>query len=260
MLSFLNETPEAADDADGPLRVVFCGPMIREVESFERRFGVHVATCYGMTEIGSVLTTAYDHGPWNACGKVRDSYPWPEVRIVNVYDEDVAPGEVGELIARTAAPWSFSPGYLGAPTATADAWRNGWFHSGDALRVDEAGNYFLVDRLKDTIRRRGENVSSFELESIASAHEAIHECAAVGVQGAHGDDDIVLFVIPTSPDALRTDDLREWLASRLPSHMVPAEIHVVDDFPRNPTSLRVKKYELRRLAQQARETGVTDGT
>ena len=201
MLSFLNETPEAADDADGPLRVVFCGPMIREVESFERRFGVQVATCYGMTEIGSVLTTAYDHGPWNACGKVRDSYPWPEVRIVNEYDEGVAPGEVGELIARTAAPWSFSPGYLGAPARRPTPGATGGSIPATRFGSTRRANYFLVDRLKDTIRRRGENVSSFELESIASAHAAIHECAAVGVQGAHGDDDIVLFVIPTFPDA-----------------------------------------------------------
>jgi len=256
MLSFLADTPPGADDAENPVRVVACGPMIRGIESFERRFGVHVVTCYGMTEIGSVLTTDQDHGPWNACGRVREGYPWPEVRIVNDDDEEVGPGEVGELIVRTAAPWAFSPGYLGAPAATAEAWRNGWFHSGDALRVDDAGNYYLVDRFKDTIRRRGENVSSFEVESIASSHEAVRECAAVGVPGAHGDDDIVLFVIPTAPGAVGPDALRDWFGPRLPSHMVPAEIRVVDDLPRNATTLRVKKHDLRRIASEGRQEGV----
>ena len=248
MLSFLHETTPSPDDAESPLRVVICGPMIRDIDAFKRRFGVEVVTCYGMTEIGSVLTTTYDHGPWNSCGRVRESYPWPEVRIANAHDEEVGRGEVGELIVRTRSPWAFSPGYHGAPEKTAQAWRNGWFHSGDAFRVDSRGNYYLVDRFKDTIRRRGENVSSFEVESVVSSHDAVHECAAVGVPGDHGDDDIVLFVILTPRGALDADELMEWLVPRLPSHMLPGEIRFVGDLPRNQTSLRVKKYELRQIA------------
>lgn len=253
MLSFLHETPARADDGDNPLRVVACGPMIPEVEAFRRRFGVEVVTCYGMTEIGSVLTTDYDHGPWSSCGRVRRDAPRPEIRIVDAEDRDVAPGSVGELVVRTSVPGAFSPGYLGDPEKTAEVWRNGWFHSGDALRVDEAGNHFLVDRYKDTIRRRGENVSSFEVEAIVGAFAGVHECAAVGVPGAHGDDDIVVFVIPATPRAVDDDALRAWVDARVPSHMRPAEYHVVDDMPRNATSLRVKKYELRRIARSARD-------
>jgi crotonobetaine/carnitine-CoA ligase len=252
MLSFLHETPARHDDADNPLRVVFCGPMIPDIEGFKRRFGVEVATCYGMTEIGSVLTTTYDHGPWNSCGRVRTDFPWPEVRIVDSDDRDVAPGTVGELVVRTRCASAFSPGYLNDPDKTAEAWRDGWFHSGDALRVDEAGNYYLVDRYKDTIRRRGENVSSFEVEAVVGAYEGVHECAAVGVPGPHGDDDIVVFVIAAVPGAVDAIDLGDWVAARVPSHMRPTEYRVVDNLPRNATSLRVKKYELRQIARAAR--------
>jgi crotonobetaine/carnitine-CoA ligase len=205
-----------------------------------------------MTEIGSVLTTTYDHGPWSSCGRVRTDFPWPEIRIVDADDRDVEPGTVGELVVRTRCPSAFSPGYLDDPDQTAEVWRSGWFHSGDAFRVDEAGNYYLVDRYKDTIRRRGENVSSFEVESIVGAYDGVHECAAVGVPGRHGDDDIVVFVIAAAPGAVDAGDLGAWVSARVPSHMQPTEYRVVDDLPRNATSLRVKKYELRRIARADR--------
>ncbi|MBW2427079.1 MAG: AMP-binding protein, partial [Deltaproteobacteria bacterium] len=240
MVSFLHETPVREDDAANPLRAMLCGPMIPEIEEFKQRFGVAVATCYGMTEIGSVLATSFDHGPWNSCGQIRKDYPWPEVRIVDADDRDIEPGTVGELVVRTDCPSAFSPGYLRDAAKTADAWRNGWFHSGDAFRVDDAGHYYLVDRYKDTIRRRGENVSSYEVEMAITAHEGVAECAAVAAPGAHGDDDIIVFVIATHPGAVDAVDLDRWASARLPSYMCPSEYRVVQNLPRNATSMRVK--------------------
>jgi crotonobetaine/carnitine-CoA ligase len=251
MFSMLAGVPERPDDASGPLRVIICGPMIPDIEHVKRRFGVDVVTCYGMTEIGSVLTTTYEHGPWNSCGRVRAGFPWPEVRIVDADGRDVVPGAVGELIVRPAQRIAFSPGYLNDPSGTAQAWRDGWFHSGDALRTDESGNYYLVDRYKDAIRRRGENVSSFEIESIVTAHPAVSECAAVGVPGAHGDDDILIFLIPAESGEVDTEKLGAWVDERVPPHMRPSQYRVVADFPRNATTMRVKKYELRRMARDA---------
>jgi crotonobetaine/carnitine-CoA ligase len=247
MLSILASTPQRPDDGVNPLRVVVCGPMIPGIEAFKRRFAVDVATCYGMTEIGCVLSTSYDHGPFASCGRVRTDFPWPEVRIVDQDDRDVGPGAVGELVARTPHRPAFSPGYLNDAAATASAWRNGWFHTGDAFRVDEAGNHYLMDRYKDSIRRRGENVSSYELESVVASHPGVAECAAVGVPARHGDDDIVVFVIPAQAGSISHDELAGWVANRLPSHMIPSGFRVVEDLPRNATTMRVKKYELRQM-------------
>ena len=88
-----------------------------------------------------------------------------QCRLVDEHDVEVARGGIGELIVRSDTPWTMNAGYNGLPEATAAAWRNGWFHTGDLFRQDDAGNFFFVDRIKDTIRRRGENISSFEVES-----------------------------------------------------------------------------------------------
>jgi crotonobetaine/carnitine-CoA ligase len=251
MLSMVSATPERPDDARSSLRLIACGPLIPEIEAFKERFGVQIVTCYGMTEIGSVLTTGYHHGPWNSCGRARADYPWPQVRIVDEHGHDVPVGTVGELIVRPGERMAFSPGYLSDPRATAEAWRGGWFHSGDALRADQDGHYVLVDRYKDAIRRRGENVSAFELESIIQGHPGVAECAAVGVPGPHGDDDIFVFLIADGDIPL--DELRTWIESRVPPYMRPSGYQLMADFPRNATTMRVKKYELRSLAQRTAE-------
>ena len=109
-----------------------------------------------------------------------------ELRIVDEHDLPVPVGEVGELIIRTERPWEMNVGYLDDAEATVRAWRNGWFHTGDAFRRDEDGNYFFVDRQSDTLRRRGENISSFQVEAEVVAHPDIAEAACVAVAGALG--------------------------------------------------------------------------
>jgi crotonobetaine/carnitine-CoA ligase len=245
LTAFLHAQPESPDDADNPLRAIICGPLIPRIEEFKRRFGVQIATCYGMTEVGAAVTTGWDHGPPQGCGRARPDYPWPEVRIVDEHDEPVPIGTVGELVVRAAEPWSLNAGYYQMPEATARAWRNGWFHTGDAFRADSAGNYFLVDRLKDAIRRRGENISSFEVEEIVRAHPAVGDCAAVGVPAAHGEDDVMVVIEPGDQPAPAAAELHAWLRERMPAFMVPRYIDTVGALPRNTTTQRVKKYELR---------------
>lgn len=234
------------DDRDNPVHTVVCGPMIPEIEEFERRFGVRVITCYGQTESGIVLATGWDHGPWTTCGRPRADYPWTEVRVADELDQPVPPGRVGELLVRTAEPWALGTGYYGMPAETAAAWRNGWLHTGDAFRVDEDGWYTFVDRMRDTIRRRGENISSYEVETMVSEHPGVQECAAVPVAGLHGDDECLVFVVAHDPVSFDPADLVRFLLPRMPRHMVPRYVEVVtDDLPRNETSMRVRKVALR---------------
>ncbi len=174
--------------------------MIPEIDDFERRFGVRTATCYGQTEVGIPIATGWDHGPWANCGRKRMDYPWPDAVVVNEHDEPVAPGEVGELVVRSAEPWALNVGYYKMPEQTVEAWRNGWFHTGDAFRVDDDGWYYFVDRLRDAIRRRGENISSFEVETFVTEHDDVLECAAIGVPATHGEDDVMIAVIVARPE------------------------------------------------------------
>ncbi|MHB1777624.1 MAG: AMP-binding protein [Acidimicrobiales bacterium] len=245
MLAYLYSLPERPDDADTPLRAMVVGPMIPEIESLERRFGVKVCTCYGTTETGAVLATGWDHGPAATCGRQRLDYPWPEVRVVDEHDEPLGPGEVGELVVRTAEPWALNAGYHGRAERTAEAWRNGWFHTGDAFRYDEDGWYYLVDRLSDAIRRRGENISSFEIEQILRDHPGVVDCAAVGVPAEFGEEEVLVVVEAADPAGFDPAALVAWAAERLPRHMVPRYVHRASGLPRNETSLRVQKFKLR---------------
>jgi len=253
MTALLYAAPPAADDAGSPLRHAILGPMIPEIEDFEVRFGVRVATGYGQTETGMAVTTGWDHGPWQNCGRARADYPWPEVRIVDEYDEPVPPGAVGELVVRSAEPWALNVGYYRMPEQTAAAWRNGWFHTGDAFRSDADGWYYFVDRLRDTIRRRGENISSFEVETLVVEHPAVSECAAIGVPAALGEDDVMVAVIVHDPPGFDPAELLTFLEPRMPRFMLPRYVEVVDDLPRTEASMRVRKHELR-------TRGVTDTT
>ena len=113
-------------------------------------------------------------------------------------------GEVGELVVRSAEPWALNVGYYKMPEQTAAAWRNGWFHTGDAFRRDDDGWYYFVDRLRDAIRRRGENISSFEVETLVAEHPDVRECAAIGVPAPLGEDDVMVAVIVRRPERVRS--------------------------------------------------------
>jgi crotonobetaine/carnitine-CoA ligase len=157
----------------------------------------------------------------------------------------VARGAVGQLIMRSDTPWSLNAGYYRNPEATAEAWRNGWFHTGDAFRQDEEGNYYFVDRIKDSIRRRGENVSSAEVEFEVNGHPDVKETAAIAVASEFGEDEVMIVVRAVEGRTIDAQGLLMYLLPRMPHYMVPRYIRVVDDFPRTPTQ-RVQKHLLRK--------------
>jgi crotonobetaine/carnitine-CoA ligase len=167
-----------------------------------------------------------------------------QARIVDENDCEVAPGEIGELILRTDRPWAMNHGYYKNAEATVRAWRNGWFHTGDAFRRDADGQYFFVDRMKDAIRRRGENISSFEVETEVCAHPAVKEAAAVAVPSEHAEDEVVVGVSPAVGLAIDPEELVRFLIPRMAHFMVPRYVRVVPELPKTPTQ-KVQKHMLR---------------
>ena len=159
-------------------------------------------------------------------------------------DREAPPGALGELVIRTSAPWAMNSGYYKDPEATARAWRNGWFHTGDAFRQSEDGQYFFVDRMKDAIRRRGENISSFEVEAEIIAHPDVRECAVVAVPNEEAEDDVLAIVAPAPGTSIDPVQLLEFLKPRLAHFMLPRYIRVMEALPRTPTQ-KVEKYLLR---------------
>jgi crotonobetaine/carnitine-CoA ligase len=180
-----------------------------------------------------------------SCGRPLPGY---EVRLVDEHDYEVPVGDVGELAVRTDQPWWVCVGYWGMPEKTVEAWRNGWFHTGDGMRRDEDGSYFFVDRQKDAIRRRGENVSSFEVESLVNQHEAVAESAAVAVETAPGEQEIKICVVAVPGAELDPGALIEFLIPRMPRFMVPRFVELVDALPKTEATLRVQKVKLREHA------------
>jgi crotonobetaine/carnitine-CoA ligase len=164
---------------------------------------------------------------------------------VDENDEPLLPGVVGELVLRTDDPWEFNLGYWRNSEKTAEAWRNQWLHTGDAFRRDEDGNFYFVDRLKDAIRRRGENISSFEVEAEVEAHPAILESAAVAVPAPGGEDDVKVVVALKPGQQLDPTELHSFLQERLPAYMVPRYIEVrAQELPKTPTG-KIRKAALR---------------
>ncbi|MGV2978952.1 AMP-binding protein [Camelimonas sp. ID_303_24] len=241
MASFIMKRPPSAEDRQHTLRKVTMIPLPGDSQAFAARFGVDVWTLFNMTELNTPIVSERNPATPGTCGKAR---PGNELRIVDAHDCEVAPGETGELIVRSDAPWALNSGYFGNVEATAAAWRNGWFHTGDAFRVDADGNYFFVDRMKDAIRRRGENISSFEVEAEILAHPAVRECAVVGAPGEHSEDDVLAIVAAAPGATIDPAELLAFLQPRLAHFMLPRYIRVVADLPRTPTQ-KIEKYLLR---------------
>lgn len=258
MVSILLSAPQGAADDENPLRDVLMNPLTPESQTFRTRFGVRVCTDYNMTETSIPLHSGWDVDDWRSCGKVRPGPPGYEVRLVDERDVPVAEGETGELVCRTEERWAMNAGYLGRSQETATAWRNGWFHTGDAFRMDAAGRYYFIDRIKDAIRRRGENVSSFEIEREVLDHPDVSECAAIGVPSELGEQDIKVFVVKRPGSDLTAAALIEHVRGRCADFMVPRYVEFLDDLPRTEATQKVKKSELRARENQAAAPAAPD--
>lgn len=241
MATFLLKQPPGEWERQHQLRLAFIVPLGSCALPFRERFGVDVFTVFNMTEISTPLHSSPNPEKANTCGRPREGVT---VRLVDEHDCEVGPGMVGELIVRTDLPWAMNHGYYGNPEATAAAWRNGWFHTGDAFVVDEDGDYFFVDRLKDMIRRRGENISAYELEIEVLGHPAITEAAAIPVPSSDNEDEVMVVLVLKPGSSLDCEQLIEYLDQRVARFMLPRYIRIVDRLPMTPT-MKVQKQLLR---------------
>ena len=242
MLSLLYAAPERDDDADNPAVIGTGGAAPAAIHrDFERRFGVRLLEMYGMTEsILITMNTLQD----SRVGSIGKPAPGLEVQLVDEDDQPVPAGEVGELVLRHREPNTIMTGYWGKPEATLAAWRNLWFHTGDRMRADEDGFLYYIGRLKDSIRRRGENVSAWEVELAIGRHPDVLEAAAIGVPSELGEEDVAAFVVPREGHTIDPEDLHKFLSADLPRFAVPRFIEVVDELPKTPTE-RVSKDAVR---------------
>ena len=239
-LTMLWKQPERPDDADNPARIGWGVPMPDFADGFEERFGVRLVEGFGMTDCGLPVAQPWDEPRRpGACGKVTDPY-------------EVAIAEDGEILVACREPGLMTLGYLGMPEATAEAFRDGWFHTGDLGRMDEEGWLYFLGRKKDAIRRRGENISSFEIEEVVGAHPAVLHAAAFGVASELMEEDVKVAVVLRPGARLTPEELVEWCQSRMARHMVPRYVEFLPELPLTPTE-KVEKYRLK-------EAGVTPGT
>jgi crotonobetaine/carnitine-CoA ligase len=240
MTGFLLKEPPKPTDRDHHLTILMV-PYTEDGPRFAERFGASVYTVFNMTEVSCPTISVCNPATPFTCGTVREGV---EVRLVDENDCEVPTGQIGEMIIRTERPWALNHGYFGNPEATARAWRNGWFHTGDAFRKDAAGNFYFVDRMKDAIRRRGENISSFEVESEVATHPDVREAAAIPVPSEISEDDVMVVVAPMPGRDIDPAALIEYLRPRMAHFMVPRYVRILPELPKTPTQ-KVQKHLLR---------------
>lgn len=249
MATFLMKAPPAPRDREHRVRIAFMVPLTEASGPFHERFGIDIYTIFNMTEISSPIVSEANPTKNGTCGKVR---PGVDVRLVDSNDCEVPVGAVGEMLIRTDRPWAMNSGYYKNAEATTIAWRNGWFHTGDAFRRDSEGYYYFVDRVKDAIRRRGENISSFEVESEIVAHPDVREAAVIGVPSEFSEDEVMAIVAAVPGCTIDCVELTRFLSARMPYFMIPRYIRVLEELPKT-LSAKVIKTELR-------ITGITGDT
>jgi crotonobetaine/carnitine-CoA ligase len=239
------------EETDNPARLAFMVPQPKDHKAFEERFGLRVSTAYGMTEINLPTFNPLDEDlPAGSCGKAIPAY---ECMIVNECDEEVPLGEVGEMVVRPKEPYTLLSGYYNLPDKTVEACRNLWFHTGDAMYRDENGWFYFVDRIKDAIRRRGENISSFEVEAVLNSHPQILESAVVSVKDQELSEDEVKACLVLQPgETLAPEELIKYCVPRMPYFHVPRFIEIMESLPRTPSG-KIRKVQLR-------EQGLTPNT
>jgi len=245
MLEILMRQPPREDDAATDLRLCYTGPSPEREwqEAFEKRFGLQVVCGYAMSESPYGLIWARGTRPFGTLGTPRQ-HPRlgtvNEVRVVDDAGRDVEVGGTGELLLRNPV---VTPGYWEMPDQTAETIVDGWLHSGDLVTPNADGTLTFVARVKEVLRRRGENLSPAEVEEAIAAHPDVLECAVVGVPSELSEEEIKAYVVAVPGRELDFAALKAWTAERVSAFKVPRFWQALDALPRTPTA-RVAKHRL----------------
>jgi crotonobetaine/carnitine-CoA ligase len=242
MIPILHKQPARPNDRDNPLRIALSAAAPRTIwDEFESRFDVKIVELYSQTEGGFMINTdAKAEGKVGSMGKPGATY---DMKVVDDDDNELAPGEVGELIYKPVGESSLTE-YYKNPAATAEKTKGGWIRSGDLAYQDEDGYFFFVDRKSDFMRRRGENISSFEVEKIINRHPSVLESAAYAIPSELGEDDVMVALVLQPGAQLNPDSLMHHCETHMAYFMLPRYLRVVDAFPKTGTE-RTMKYQLK---------------
>lgn len=250
-ISMIWAQPPSEDDREHHLRLVMTAPIPKFAEAFKQRFGVAaLAGGYGLSDCGIVCTVGTNDPPAKRLSEGRP-LSHMEVRIIDDEDFPVETGQTGEIALRCNRPWSMASGYYGNDAATVAAWRNGWFHTGDRGYLDADGYLWFVGRKKDSIRRRGENISAFEVESAVLAHPSVAEAAAFPLSSELGDEEVAICVVLKPGAALTVEAFMDHCRANMGKYMIPRYIRFVADLPKT-LNLKIEKYRLRQDAETDR--------
>ncbi len=237
----LSKAPEPADRNHSVRIGLAPGVPAQFHGSFTQRFGIGVIDGYGSTETNFVIGSPLAHQRPGTMGRVLPGF---QARVVDEFDNEVPDGEPGELILRADEPFAFSTGYFQMAQETVTAWRNLWFHSGDRVIREADGNFRFIDRMKDSIRRRGENISSFEVEQVIANHPAVAVAVAYAVKSELAEDEVMIAVVLREGHMLTPPALLDYCQPLLPYFAVPRYVEFLTQLPTNESG-KIQKFKLR---------------
>ncbi|MET4205356.1 MULTISPECIES: ATP-dependent acyl-CoA ligase [Bradyrhizobium] len=250
MASMLLAQPKNANDKAHRLRVALGGGVPPQIHGpFLQRFGVPLVDGYGSTETNFVFAGTIPSDRPGTMGYLAEGI---EARIVDENDSALADGQAGELVLRAGEPFAFATGYFGMPEKTVEAWRNLWFHSGDRVVRDADGHYRFIDRMKDSIRRRGENVSSWEVEQTIQSHPAVAACAIYPLPSELGEDEVAAAILLEPGQSLEPIDIVRHCEGQIAYFAIPRYVRILSQMPLTENG-KIKKGVLR-------EAGITTDT
>jgi crotonobetaine/carnitine-CoA ligase len=237
IIDILMKQPPVSSDREHAVKLAFgAGCHENTWQDFEERFGIHVREVYGMTET-SCFTTLNRSGKVGSIGK---PYPYFDIQVVDDSDRPVTTGKCGEIVLKEKEPGLIVREYLGNPAGSESVLQDGWFHTGDLARCDDEGDFYYVGRKKDSIRRRGENITAWEIERVLNTHPGIEESAAVGLDAEIGEQDILVFIKCASGCNIDALEVIKWCEPRMADYQIPRFIQFIDQFEKTPTQRIIK--------------------
>jgi len=242
MVPILLSRPQSPEESSHKVRIALAPGVPGHFHAeFAKRTGIALLDGYGSTETNFVIGSPASEGRPGTMGRLFEGFA---ARVVDGEDNEVPDGTPGELMLRAEAPFAFATGYFGTPEKTVEAWRNLWFHTGDRVIREPDGYYKFVDRLKDAIRRRGENISSFEVEQVLLSHPEIATAAAFPVRSELAEDEVMAAIVRQPGSALDEVAIIRFCETRMPYFAVPRFLEFVDTLPTTENG-KIQKYKLR---------------